>query len=89
LITDSSAEDSPIKECLERSGCTVVIAGSSDEGLNLLQSNQSFDHIVCDSTLLAESGGEFTIELSRAAPETRVYVLERPVLYERTFQRAH
>jgi PleD family two-component response regulator len=89
LITDSSAEDSPIKECLERSGCTVVIAGSSDEGLSLLQSDQSFDHIVCDSSLLAESGGTFTVELSRAAPETRVYVLERPVLTERTFHRAH
>jgi PleD family two-component response regulator len=89
LITDSSGEDSAIKECLERSGCTVVIAGSSDEGLSLLQSNQSFDHIVCDSTLLAESGGMFTTELSRAAPETRVYVIERPVSSERTFHRAH
>lgn len=89
LITDSSGEDSAIKECLERSGCTVVIAGSSDEGLSLLQSNQSFDHIVCDSTLLAESGGKFTTELSRTAPETRVYVLERPVSSERTFNRAH
>jgi PleD family two-component response regulator len=89
LITDSSGEDSAIKQCLERSGCTVVIAGSSDEGLSLLQSNQSFDHIVCDSTLLAESGGKFTIELSRAAPETRVYVLERPVLSERAFHRAN
>lgn len=89
LITESSGEDSAIKECLERSGCTVVIAGSSDEGLSLLQSNQSFDHIVCDSTLLAESGGKFTTELSRTAPETRVYVLERPVSSERTFHRAH
>jgi hypothetical protein len=89
LITESSGEDSAIKECLERSGCTVVIAGSSDEGLSLLQSNQSFDHIVCDSTLLAESGGKFTTELSRTAPETRVYVLERPVSSERTFNRAH
>lgn len=89
LITDSSGEDSAIKECLERSGCTVVIAGSSDEGLSLLQSDQSFDHIVCDSTLLAESGGKFTTELSRTAPETRVYVLEGPILSGRTFQRAH
>lgn len=89
LITDSPGEDSPIKECLERSGCIVVIAGSSDEGLTLLQSDQNFDHIVCDSTLLAESGGKFTTELSRTAPETRVYVLERPVLPERTFNRAH
>ncbi len=89
LITESSAEDSAIKECLERSGCTVVTAGSSDEGLSLLQSNQSFDHIVCDSTLLAESGGKFTTELSRAAPDTRVYVLERPSFSERTFYRAH
>ena len=89
LITDSSGENSAIKECLERSGCTVVIAGSSDEGLSLLQSNQSFDHIICDSTLLAEAGGKFTAELSRAAPETRVYVLERPVLSDRTFNRAH
>jgi hypothetical protein len=88
LITDSPGEDSPIKESLERSGCTVVTVGSSDEGLSLLQSNQSFDHIVCDSTLLAESGGKFTTELSRAAPETRVYVLERPVSSERTFHRA-
>jgi hypothetical protein len=89
LITDSPGEDSPIKECLERSGCTVVTAGSSDEGLSLLQSSPSFDHIVCDSTLLAGSGGKFTTELSRTAPETRVYVLERPVLSQRTFQRAH
>ena len=64
-------------------------SGITDEGLSLLQSDQSFDHIVCDSTFLAESGGKFTIELSRAAPETRVYVLERPALTERTFHRAH
>ncbi|MFZ2062321.1 MAG: hypothetical protein WAU82_15015 [Candidatus Binatus sp.] len=89
LITDTPGEDSAIKQSLERSGCTVVMVGSSDEGLSLLQSNQSFDHIVCDSTLLAGSGGKFTTELSRTAPETRVYVLERPVLSERTFNRAH
>src|SRR5258708_338590 len=89
LITESSGEDSAIKQCLERSGCTVVIAGSPDEGLSLLHSNQNFDHVVCDSTLLAGSGGKFTTELSRTAPETRVYVLERPGASERTFQRAH
>src|SRR5258708_24444241 len=42
------------------------------EGLSLLHSNQNFDHVVCDSTLLAGSGGKFTTELSRTAPETRV-----------------
>jgi CRISPR/Cas system-associated endoribonuclease Cas2 len=87
LITDSSGENSAIKESLERSGCTVVTVGSSDEGLSLLQSNQCFDHIVCDSTLLAKAGGKFTAELSRATPETRVYVLERPGLSERSFYR--
>ena len=41
------------------------------------QSNQSFDHILCDSAFIAETGSKFTAELSRAAPESRVYVLQR------------
>jgi hypothetical protein len=83
LITSSPAENGTIKECLERSGCKVVVAESSADGLRLLQSNQSFDHIVCDSAFLAETGWKFTAELSRAAPESRVYVLERPGLSDR------
>jgi len=75
LITDSSVENSAIKECLERSGCTVVVAESSADGLKLLQSNDNFDHIVCDSAFLAEAGSEFAAELSRAAGASRVYVL--------------
>jgi hypothetical protein len=79
LISNSSADDSSvaIKECLERSGCQVVMAESSADGLRLLQSNAGFDHIVCDSAFLAESGWKFTAELSRAAPSSRVYVLHR------------
>ena len=83
LITSSPAENGTIKECLERSGCKVVVAESSADGLRLLQSDQSFDHIVCDSAFLAETGWKFTAELSRAAPESRVYVLERPGLSDR------
>jgi len=78
LIADASVDDRPIKECLERSGCTVVVADCSTDGLRLLQSGQHFDHVVCDSALLAESGWKFTAELSRAAPASRVYVLHRP-----------
>jgi hypothetical protein len=77
LITSSPAGNGTIKECLERSGCKVVLAESSADGLRMLQSNQTFDHIVCDSTFLSETGWKFTAELSRAAPESRVYVLER------------
>lgn len=77
LITDASVDDSAIKECLERSGCAVVVAESSDDGLKQLQSDKNFDHIVCDSAFLAETGGKFTAELSRAAPSSRVYVLHR------------
>ena len=77
LITDAANEDSAIKECLERNGCTVVVAESSAAGLRMLQSNQNFDHILCDSTFIAETGWKFTAELSRAAPESRVYVLQR------------
>jgi len=77
LISNSSADDSALKECLERSGCEVTVAESSADGLRLLQSNPSFDHIVCDSAFLSESGWKFTAELSRAAPSSRVYVLHR------------
>jgi PleD family two-component response regulator len=80
LITDESFDNSAIKECLERSGCTVVEAKSSVDGLKMLQTNSDFDHIVCDSAFLAESGWKFTTELSRAAPDSRVYVLHRPRL---------
>jgi PleD family two-component response regulator len=83
LITDASVDDSPIKECLERSGCKVVVAESSADGLRLLQSNAIFDHIVCDSTFLAETGWKFTAELSRAAPAARIYVLQRPRALDR------
>ena len=78
LMTHASADDSAIRECLERSGCQVVAAKSSADGLRLLQSNPGFDHIVCDSAFLAETGWKFTAELSRAAPDSRVYVLHRP-----------
>lgn len=77
LISNSSVDDSAIKECLERSGCQVTVAESSADGLRLLQSNASFDHIVCDSAILAEPGWKFTAELSRAAPASRVYILHR------------
>jgi PleD family two-component response regulator len=77
LISNSSADDSALKECLERSGCEVVVAESSADGLRLLQSNASFDHIVCDSAFMAESGWKFTAEISRAAPSSRVYILHR------------
>jgi signal transduction histidine kinase len=77
LITDSSDEDSAIKECLERSGCTVVVAASSADGLKLLQSSDDFDHIVYDSSFLPEAGGKFAAELSRAAHASHVYVLQR------------
>jgi PleD family two-component response regulator len=83
LITDSSGENSAIKESLERSGCTVVVAASPAAGLRLLQSNQNFDHILCDSSFISETGWKFTDELSRAAPESRVYVLQRPGISER------
>ena len=59
LITDSSVENSAIKECLEHSGCAVVVAESSADGLKLLESNDNFDHIVCDSSLFAETGEWF------------------------------
>src|SRR5260221_8376935 len=39
LITDSAGEKNAIKECLERSGCSVVVADSSAAGLKLLQSD--------------------------------------------------
>ena len=77
LITAASADDSAIRECLERSGCRVVNAESSADGLRLLQSDTAFDHIVCDSTFLAETGWKFTAELSRAAPASRLYVIHR------------
>ena len=83
LISDASFDNSAIRECLERSGCTVVEAKSSVDGLKMLQTNSDYDHIVCDSSFLAESGWKFTTELSRAAPESRVYVLHRPRLPDR------
>jgi len=73
FITGGSAIESPIKESLERSGHTVVVAESSADGLKLIQSNDHFDHIVCDSAFLADTG--FTAELSRAASTSRVYIL--------------
>jgi hypothetical protein len=76
LLIAQTPVDSPIKECLERSGYTVLVADSPADGLKLLQSNDHFDHIVCDSAFLAETG--FTAELSRAAPTSRVYVLHGP-----------
>jgi len=83
LITDPAGENGAIKECLERSGCTVVVAGSSAAGMSMLQSNQSFDHILCDSAFITESGWKLTAELTRAAPESRVYVLQRSSMSDR------
>ncbi len=85
LITDSSDdEDSAIKECLERTGCTVVVAASSADGLKLLQSSDEFDQIVYDSAFLPEAGGKFAAELSRAARASHVYVLQRHPMSDRT-----
>lgn len=83
LISHASYDNTPIRECLERSGCSVIEATSSVEGLRMLQANSDFDHIVCDSSFLAESGWKFTTELSRAAPDSRLYVLHRPRLPDR------
>jgi PleD family two-component response regulator len=77
LITDTPAENSSIKEGLEQSGFKVVVAESSTNALKLLQASDDFDHIVCDSSILAEAGWNFTSELSRSAPASRVYVLHR------------
>jgi PleD family two-component response regulator len=77
LITDTRAENSSIKEGLEQSGFKVVVAESSTNALKLLQASDDFDHIVCDSSILAEAGWNFTSELSRSAPASRVYVLHR------------
>ncbi len=74
LIAEESAENSWIKEDLERSGCTVVVADSAANALKLMESGADFDHIVCDSAILAESGWNFTAELSQAAPASRIYV---------------
>jgi PleD family two-component response regulator len=86
LMTHTSTDDSAIRDCLERSGCQVVEAKSAAEGLKLLQSDRDFDHIVCDSIFLAETGWKFTAELSRAAPHSRVYVLHRPRVTDRATQ---
>ena len=83
LITDPAGENSAIKESLERSGCKVVVADSSAAGLSMLKSNQNFDHILCDSAFMTDSGWKLTAELTRAAPESRVYVLQRPVMSDR------
>ena len=83
LITDPAGENGAIKECLERSGCTVVVAESSAAGMSMLQSNQNFDHILCDSAFITESGWNLTAEISRAAPESRVYVLQRSGMSDR------
>ena len=59
-------------------------AESSADGLRLLRSNASFDHIVCDSAFLAESGWKFTAEISRAAPSsgsTYFIVIARPAAH--------
>jgi PleD family two-component response regulator len=77
LITDATAENNSIKEGLEQSGFKVVVAESSTNALKLLQASDDFDHIVCDSSILAEAGWNFTSELSRSAPASRVYVLHR------------
>ena len=77
LISDPAVDDSEIRQCLERSGYTVVVAESSAVGLTMLQENENFDQIVCDSTFLSETDWKFTAELSRAAPASRVYVLHR------------
>jgi PleD family two-component response regulator len=89
LITDPSADDGSIRENLEQGGFKVVVAESSADGLRLLQSNVGFDHIVCDSAFLAETGSKFTAELSRAAPASHVYVLSRPRVADRVDQRTH
>jgi hypothetical protein len=83
LISDAPIENSPIKDCLERSGCNVVVAGSTDDGLKMLHSSDSFDHIVCDSSFLAETDWKFTAELSRAAPNSRVYLVHQPRVPDR------
>lgn len=52
----------------------MVVADSAANALKLMESGADFDHIVCDSAILAESGWNFTAELSQAAPASRIYV---------------
>jgi PleD family two-component response regulator len=84
LISGAAAANCAVKEALERSGCTVVVAESADAALTLLQSGDDFDQILCDSAILADTGWKFSAELSRIAPTSRVYVLHPHRTAERT-----
>ena len=88
LVLSGDDDCNSIVDRLERCGCTVTIAGSTDEALSLLDSGRRFDQIFCDASILEASGLEFTAALDGSSG-TKVFLIARDVDFEHQITRAH
>jgi CheY-like chemotaxis protein len=62
---------------LEDCGCTITVAESPDEALSLLDSARRFDHIVCDASIIDDTGLEFAAELCGSSRGAKVFLIAR------------
>jgi CheY-like chemotaxis protein len=66
-----------IVDRLEHCGCTMTVAESPDEALSLLDSGRRFDHVVCDATILEDTGLEFAAAIAGSGRGAKVFLIAR------------
>lgn len=77
IIPEPGTDGSPIGVSLERSGYSVTIAASAEDGLERLRSGDRFDNVVCDTSILQPDAAKFVAAVASAAPTVKLYLLTR------------
>ncbi len=87
LVLSADDDRKSIIDRLERCGCSVTLAGSADEALSLLDSGRRFDHVICDSTILEDTGLAFAAELASSSGGTKVFLVARDIDFDHQIER--
>ncbi len=77
IILEPGTDGSPLGVSLERSGYSVTIAASAEDGLARLRSGDRFDNVVCDTSVLRAGAAKFVAAVASAAPIAKLYLLTR------------
>jgi hypothetical protein len=87
LLVSAHENCQPITDHLERCGCLVTLAESPEDALSLLESGQRFDQVVCDATILQDTGLAFAAELAGADAGAKVFLLAPAIPVEQQLDR--
>ena len=75
VIDDDGDNLEAMKEALEGRGYEVETAPDGKRGLELLRVSPHFDSVICDVGMPIMNGWDVAQEITRVAPNTRVYML--------------